>query len=253
MTVVWAILLIAILLIVVVAIAVVWTLTHPGEWALKRVGGYYPSCLFRIATRERALALTIDDAPHPDVTPGILDELRKHDATATFFVIGAYAQAHPELIDAIRADGHELANHLFTDRMSARLNDADFVDELRRTEALIQPLDSPKWCRPGSGVLTTRIIRRMQEHGYTAVGGTAYPVDLYTNVQVTARHFLRNVRPGAILVLHDGGTRRASSIRVLSVLLPRLREMGYRVVTLGELCRLGQTPDTTFPNGPLPG
>ena len=88
---------------------------------------------------------------------------------------------------------------------------------------------------------------------YTAVGGTAYPIDLYTNVQVTARHFLRNVRPGAILVLHDGGARRASSIRVLAVLLPRLREMGYRVVSLGELCRLGQAPDTTFPNGPLPG
>ena len=253
MTVVWAILLIAILLVIAVAIAVVWTLTHPGEWALKRVGGIYPSCLFRIATRERALALTIDDAPHPDVTPGLLSELRKYDVRATFFIIGAYAQAHPELIEAIRADGHELANHLFTDRMSARLNDADFVDELRRTDALIQPLDAPKWCRPGSGVLTTRIIRRMQEDGYTAVGGTAYPIDLYTNVQVTARHFLRNVRPGAILVLHDGGTRRASSIRVLAVLLPRLREMGYRVVSLGELCRLGHTPDPTFPNGPLPG
>jgi peptidoglycan-N-acetylglucosamine deacetylase len=243
-----AILFVAILVVAAVAIAVVWTLTHPGEWALKRVGGIYPSCLFRIATEERALALTIDDAPHPDVTPGILGELRKHDATATFFVIGANAAAHPALIQSIRAGGHELANHLFTDRMSARLNDADFVDELRRTEALIQPLDTPKWCRPGSGVLTTRIIRRMQENGYTAVGGTAYPVDLYTNVQLTARHFLRNVRPGAILVLHDGGTRRASSIRVLAVLLPRLRDMGYRVVSLGELCRLGR-PDTSFPNG----
>ena len=240
MTVVWTVILIAALLLVAVVIAVLWTLTHPGEWALKRVGGIYPSCLFRIATNERALALTIDDAPHPDVTPGILNELRKYDARATFFVIGAHAQAHPDLIDAIRADGHELANHLFTDRMSARLPDAEFVDELKRTEELIQPLDSPRWCRPGSGLLTTRIIRLMQENGYTAVGGTAYPVDLYTNVQVTARHFMRNVRPGAILVLHDGGARRANSIRVLSVLLPRLRDMGYRVVSLGELSRLGE-------------
>lgn len=234
------ILVIAGVLVIAAVIAAIWILTHPGEWTLRRVGGLYPSCLFRIATQERALALTIDDAPHPAVTPGILEELRKHGAKATFFIIGAHAAAHPDLVDAIRADGHELANHLFTDRMSARLRDTEFVDELRRTDALIQPCDSPKWCRPGSGVLTTRIIRLMQENGYTAVGGTAYPVDLYTNVTVTARHFLRNARPGAILVLHDGGTRRASSIRVLSQLLPRIRAMDYRIVTLGELYRLGR-------------
>jgi peptidoglycan/xylan/chitin deacetylase (PgdA/CDA1 family) len=239
---VWTILLIAGLLVVAALIAVVWTLVRPGEWALKHVGGYYPSCLFRVATAERALALTIDDAPHPDVTPGILRELRKYEARATFFIIGAHAQAHPDLLEAIRADGHELANHLFTDRMSARLSDAEFVDELKRTDALIQPLDPPKWCRPGSGLLTTRIIRLMQENNYNAVGGTAYPVDLYTNVRVTALHFLRNVRPGAILVLHDGGPRRAGSIRVLALLLPRLRDMGYRIVTLRELYGLRGEP-----------
>ena len=235
LTVVWTILLITGLLVVAALIAVVWTLVHPGEWALKRVCGFYPSCLFRVATAERALALTIDDAPHPDVTPGILSELRKYGARATFFIIGAHAEAHPELIEAIHADGHELGNHLFTDRMSARLNDAEFVNELMRTDALIQPLDSRRWCRPGSGVLTTRIIRLMRENGYTAVGGTAYPVDLYANVRLTVLHFLRNVRPGAILVLHDGGPRRASSIHVLAQLLPRLNDMGYRSVTLGEL------------------
>ena len=236
------IVLIAGLLVAVALVAAVWTLLHPGEWALRRVGGYYPSCLFRIATRERALALTIDDAPHPDVTPGILRELRQYGARATFFILGAHAKAHPGLLEAIRADGHELANHLFTDRMSARLGDAEFVDELKRTDALIQPLDAPKWCRPGSGLLTTRIIRLMREHDYTAVGGTAYPVDLYTNVRVTALHFLRNVRPGAILVLHDGGPRRASSIQVLALLLPRLRDMGYGIVTLGELHALREEP-----------
>ncbi|HEX6789832.1 MAG TPA: polysaccharide deacetylase family protein [Candidatus Krumholzibacteria bacterium] len=235
---VWVILLIVGLVVVAAVITVLWTLTHPGDRLLRHVGGRFPSCLFRIATSERALALTIDDAPHPDVTPGILEELRRHDARATFFVIGSYAKAYPHLVDAIRADGHELANHLFTDRMSARLNDAEFVDELKRTEALIQPLDKTRWCRPGSGLLTTRIIRLMQENGYTAVGGTAYPVDLYTNARLTALHFLRNVRPGAILVLHDGGPRRASSIRVLAMLLPQLRKMGYRIVTLGELSRL---------------
>lgn len=235
---VWTILLIVGLLVIAALIAAVWTLTHPGEWALKRVGDFYPGVVFRVTTSERVVALTIDDAPHPDVTPGILSELRRHGARATFFIIGANAAAHPDLLHAIRADGHELANHLYTDRMSARLRDAEFTDELQRTDALIQPPDAPKWCRAGSGVLTARMVRRMQEHGYTPVAGTAYPVDLYTSVKLTVLHFLRNVRPGAVLVLHDGGPGRTGSIQTLSLLLPRLREMDYRIVTMGELWRM---------------
>lgn len=228
----------AVLVLTVLAV-VARTLLHPSDWALRHVGRFYPECVFRVATTERVVALTIDDAPHPDVTPGILRELRAHDIRATFFVIGSHAAAHPELIEAIRADGHELANHLYTDRMSARLRDAEFVDELRRTDALIQPLESPRWCRPGHGIITARMVKLMKDNGYSAVLGTAYPVDLYTSAAVTMRHFLRNIRPGAVLVMHDGGPRRAGNVTTIASLLPRIRDMDYRIVTLGELRRLG--------------
>jgi peptidoglycan/xylan/chitin deacetylase (PgdA/CDA1 family) len=224
-----------------VGLAALWVLLHPSDRVLKRVAGYYLGTIFCGDTRERVVALTIDDAPHPDVTPGILRELRAHGVRATFFIIGANARAYPELIESIRADGHELANHLFTDRISARLSDHAFVDELRSTDELIQPLDSPKFCRPGSGIFTPRIVRLMQENGYTPVAGTAYPVDLRTSVGFTVNHFLCNIRPGAILVLHDGGSKRINSIKVLATLLPRIRERGYRMVTLTELrqvCRV---------------
>jgi peptidoglycan/xylan/chitin deacetylase (PgdA/CDA1 family) len=221
------------------AVAVVWTLIRPTDWVLKQVATQNPGVVFRVDTSERAIALTIDDAPHPDVTPGLLNELRNHGVKATFFVIGSYAEMYPELVDSIRASGHELANHLFTDRMSAGLSDEEFLDELLRTEASIQPLTTPKWCRPGSAVLTPRIIRIMDENGYTPVLGTAYPIDLYTSIDVTVAHFLENVRPGAILVLHDGGAGREDTVEVLARLLPRLKESGYRLMTLTELSRLG--------------
>jgi peptidoglycan-N-acetylglucosamine deacetylase len=214
------------------------TLLRPSDRVLRRVAGFYPGTMFCGDTRERVVALTIDDAPHPDVTPGILRELRANDVRATFFIIGENAKAHPELIQAIRADGHEIANHLFTDRISARLSDYEFVDELRRTDELIQPLGSPKFCRPGSGIFTPRLTRLIQENGYTPVAGTAYPVDLYTGIGITVTHFLRNLRPGAILVLHDGGSKRANNIRVIATLLPRIRERDYRMATLGELSRI---------------
>ena len=217
MTPVWTIIIISVLVIAGLVVAF-WTLFHPTDWAVKRVGNFYPGVVFRVTTGERAVALTIDDAPHPDVTPGILNELRKHGARATFFIIGTNAAAHPDLLEAIRAEGHEVANHFFTDRMSARLRNEQFVDELKRTDELIQPRDAPKWCRPGSGVLTPRMVRLIQEHGYTPVAGTAYPVDLYTSVRLTVLHFLRNVRPGAVLVLHDGGPARFNSVRSIASL-----------------------------------
>jgi len=216
------------------------TVLKPSDWVLDRASKAYSGVVFRIDTDERAIALTIDDAPHPEVTPGLLRELRAAGAHATFFVLGSNAEQYPELVDSIRAGGHELANHLFNDRMSASLSDDEFVDELLRTDALIRPLDSPKWARPGSGFITRRIIRLMNDHGYTPCLGTAYPVDLYTPVDMTVAQMLENVRPGAILVLHDGGTKRKDSIEVLSTLLPQLQSMGYQLKTLSELSRLGR-------------
>jgi hypothetical protein len=80
----------------------------------------------------------------------------------------------------------------------------------------------------------------MNDNGYTPVVGTAHPVDLIAPIDLTVAHFLENVRPGAILVLHDGGTSRRDNVRVLAKLLPRLNEMGYRSTTLTELSRLGK-------------
>jgi peptidoglycan/xylan/chitin deacetylase (PgdA/CDA1 family) len=222
------------------AVTVVWTLVRPANWVLKQVSTQYPGVVFRVDTEERVIALTIDDAPHPEVTPGLLRELRANGVKATFFIIGSYAETWPELVDLIRADGHELANHLFTDRMSAGLSDEEFLGELLRTDALIQPLGRPKWCRTGSALVTPRVIRIMKENGYTSVVGSAYPVDLYTGIDLTVAQFLENVRPGAILVLHDGGPSRKENIEVFAKLLPRIKEMGYRVTTLTELSRLGK-------------
>ena len=222
------------------AVVVSWSLIRPSDWIVSRVSRVDPRVVFRVETPEHVIALTIDDGPHPDVTLGILRVLRANETRATFFIIGSNAEAYPELIDSIRADGHELANHLYTDRLSARLSDEEFLDELRRTDALIEPLGSPRWCRPGSGVITSRMADIMVREGYTPVAATAYPMDLHAGVGMSAKQFLDNVRPGAILVLHDGGPDRAETVDVLERVLPRIREMGYRATTLTELSNLGR-------------
>jgi peptidoglycan/xylan/chitin deacetylase (PgdA/CDA1 family) len=68
----------------------------------------------RFRTRQKAVWLTIDDGPHPEDTPQLLELLKKHDAHATFFVIGRHVQKYPELARAILRGGHTLGNHTQT-------------------------------------------------------------------------------------------------------------------------------------------
>jgi peptidoglycan/xylan/chitin deacetylase (PgdA/CDA1 family) len=216
------------------------TLVRPPHWVVREVARRNPAVLFHVETAERAVALTIDDAPHPAVTPGVLDVLRRHGARATFFVIGVHAERYPELVEEIRAGGHELANHLYLDRPSARLDSGEFVRNLRRTDALIRPTGPVKWCRPGSGYINDRIVALMLENGYRPCLASVYPLDLRLPAGWALRHFASNVRPGAILVLHDGGPARRRTVSLLERILPRLAERGYRVLTVSELVALGE-------------
>jgi len=223
-----------------VAVAFAWSLLRPPDWVLDQASTSLDGTIFRVDTNARAVALTFDDAPHPDVTPGIIRVLARHNARATFFVIGSNGAAWPALLDSIRVAGHELGNHFYTDRMSAQLDDEELREELLRTHRIIGNPEPPRWCRPGHGMITTRMTELFHEYEYTPVLGTAYPFDLRVPAGATVRHVLANLRPGAILVLHDGAPDRARTVDILGDLLPRIRARGYRLVTVSELVELGE-------------
>lgn len=83
------------------------------------------------------IALTFDDGPDPTTTPAILDILRSYGLKATFFVIGARAQQHPELIRRIVSEGHTLGNHTYYHRDMTRLPSDSMLKELRNTQTVI--------------------------------------------------------------------------------------------------------------------
>lgn len=222
---------------------------RPTFWLLDHARHYYPNVLYYVRTDAPLFALTIDDAPHPDVTPGILDVLRRHGVRATFFIIGEHAARYPALIDSIRANGHELGNHFYTDRESAALGRVEAEDELRRTDHLIAGGHPPRWLRPGHGVVDATIEELSREYGYRLVLATTYPLDIGIPSFVTRWQFLANARPGAILVLHDGGPDRRDTIDILDSVLPVIAKRGIRVTTLSELVdRAGK--GAAAPDGP---
>jgi peptidoglycan/xylan/chitin deacetylase (PgdA/CDA1 family) len=217
----------------VVSGAVIWT---APEWLLQRLTRWYPGCLYQVATDEPLVALTIDDGPDPASTPLILTELRRQDSRATFFLITDRLRGQEALVRRLVEEGHELGNHFTRDRPSIRLSLPAFEADLLQAHQELAPWGRPRWARPGSGWYSQTMIGVLQRHGYRCALGSIYPFDTTIPSAVWATgYILRNVRPGAIIVLHDGGSRGRRTARVLAEVLPELRRRGYRVVSLSEL------------------
>jgi peptidoglycan/xylan/chitin deacetylase (PgdA/CDA1 family) len=192
----------------------------------------------RFATDRREVWLTIDDGPDPEDTPRILALLAARDARATFFVIGENAAAHPELVRAIAAAGHEVAHHTHTHpvaafwcagpaRVARELDDA--LGALRAAGV------TPTRFRPPVGIKNLWLAPALRSRGLTAVGWSARGLEHWLgDAQVVANRVLSGVAPGAILLLHEG-PRMPAPIRVEAIrqVLEQLQAAGYRCVVPG--------------------
>jgi peptidoglycan/xylan/chitin deacetylase (PgdA/CDA1 family) len=216
--------------------AIVWT---APTWLVDAIAERYPGCVYRVSTRDRIVALTLDDGPDSVSTPLILAQLRKHGAHATFFLISERVRGQEQLVRSIVAEGHELGNHFTHQRPSIRLGLEQFEEDLLLAHGVIRQFSQPAWARPASGWYTQQMVDVMRRHGYRCALGSVYPFDAAVpSVSWATRYILRNSRPGAIVVLHDGGGRGQRTAQVLAAVLPKLRKRGYRVVSLSELSSL---------------
>jgi peptidoglycan/xylan/chitin deacetylase (PgdA/CDA1 family) len=215
-------------------------LSGPPLWFLDWLAAHYPGCLYRVPTQSRLIALTLDDGPDAATTPLILAELRRHQARATFFLIAERVAQQEQLTRQLVADGQELGNHFTRDRPSIGLSAGQFAQDLRQAHQVLSRYGAVHWARPGSGWYSRTMIATMQRQGYRCALGSVYPYDATIPWPGFASwHILRNARPGAIVVLHDGGARGRRTVRVLQAVLPALRRRGYRVVSLSELRAAG--------------
>lgn len=104
--------------------------TSAGNMVLGAPMGKY--LVAKNSRRSRTLALTFDDGPDPIYTPRVLDVLKANGASAIFFLIGAQAECHPELVRRIIDEGHEIGNHAYPHVKFAALPVRDQLDEIDR-------------------------------------------------------------------------------------------------------------------------
>jgi peptidoglycan-N-acetylglucosamine deacetylase len=198
------------------------------------------------ARRGDCVALSFDDGPDPEVTPAVLDALAQYGAHASFFVIGRSLQAHPQLARRIVAEHHELGNHSWThSRWQSFFGLRRQLREIERGAQVIAELSgsaAPPLYRAPMGLKSPPLARAARRLGLTVVAWSLHSRDTRSSdPQRIARRVLQRIRPGDIVLMHDGhdlpGSHRPACAPALRLILRGLRERGLRSVTVSELLR----------------
>ena len=221
-----------IVLLLITAGTLLWTAPRS---VVPRLADRAPGCLYSVETSQPRVALTIDDGPDTATTTALLHVLRTHEARATFFLISEHITSD-SLVAAIVAQGHEIGNHLTRDQPSIRLSETAFDSSLAIAGRRLAAFAPIRWARPGGGRYNQPMVSTMQRQGYACALGSVYPYDAeIPSTRFSSAFILAHVGPGAIIVLHDGGSRGHRTRATLERVLPELHRRGLQVVTLSEL------------------
>ncbi len=191
---------------------------------------------------DRRIVLTFDDGPDPVWTPKVLDKLKEYGAHGVFFVTGNMAARHPELVERMVAEGHEIGLHTF--------NHPDL--SYQSTERIDWELSQNQLALAGAAGIRTSIFRPPYSSFSYAMDNKSWPVTEYigrrgylTVVNDTdsedwkrpgVRAIVERATPkdgkGAIILMHDSGGDRSQTVAALDTLLPDLKEQGYTFTRL---------------------
>lgn len=200
----------------------------------RRRGQVLPK-LTRGNPKEKVLALTFDDGPHPEYTQKLLDLLKSLKVKATFFVIGKMVEKRPDLLKAIDRAGHVVGNHTFSHVTLTKIPLADIETEYRANLDLVQRTigKTMEFCRPPGGDYDADVIRAATALNMTTVLWTDDPGDYASpGNTVIKRRTLAKLSPGGIILLHDGVQE---TLEILPQVVEYAKKQGYRFVTVSEL------------------
>ena len=191
-------------------------------------------------TTEKVIYLTFDAGYENGCTAQILDALKKHNVSATFFLVGNYLEKNPDLVRRMVAEGHTVGNHTMHHYDMSRISDpAAFQKELEDLEQLYeQTVGEPmqKYYRPPQGIYSEENLRQAKNLGYKTVFWSLAYVDWKNDDQPTAQaafnKLLPRIHPGAVVLLHSTSKTNAA---ILDELLTRWEDMGYRFAPIQEL------------------
>ncbi len=228
----WTIISAVVLVVVVVTAFVLWRVSS------SRTFQFFGDLVPRVETNEKVVALTFDDGPDPAGAQAVLDVLAARQVSATFFLVGRELEANPALGRAIAAAGHEIGNHSYSHERMVGVTPGFVAQEVESTDKLIRATGYTGRIhfRPPNGKKLFALPYYLSDHDRTTI---MWDVEPDSAGEPTTESILRDttaqVRPGSIVLLHPMYAGRGSTRDTIGPLIDRLRQDGYRFVTISAL------------------
>ncbi|WP_174842767.1 polysaccharide deacetylase family protein [Chryseotalea sanaruensis] len=166
----------------------------------------YPGLLWRMPSDKKEIYLTFDDGPVPGPTEFVLDELKKHNLTATFFCIGDNIHKHPELFKRIMEEGHTVANHTFNHLKGWQTSLSTYIDNVKKCDQEIAINSSSpvvSYFRPPYGRITRAQIKALDNKKIVMWDVLTRDYDATLSPERCLKQSLNATRNGSIVVFHD--------------------------------------------------
>ncbi|MEV7776592.1 polysaccharide deacetylase family protein [Kitasatospora sp. NPDC086791] len=187
------------------------------------------------STGGKVVYLTFDDGPSPAYTPKVLATLARYGVRATFFEIGQNVAAHPSLTGQVAKQGHSVQNHSWSHPDLRRLSAAAVDSQVNSTDRAIRARTgrTPTCLRPPYGAVNGAVRSRAAALGKQVVLWSVDPADWSRPGTAAIRsRVLDTVRPGSVILLHDGGGDRSQTVAALPAIISTLKARGYAFATL---------------------
>ena len=203
--------------------------------------------IVRLNTDKRIVALTYDDGPNPPYTERLLDVLAKHNVKATFFMIGNRIERHPETVNRVIAEGHQIGNHSYSHPLLGFLPPFCVQRQIERTDDLLRQHGISE-----NSVFRAPMLTRFLPVAYvlakddrTHISCDVWSWDWTTQnpnkiTETVLKKTLSSTRAGSIIVLHDGkaenkNANRSGTIEATDRIITALKRDGYQFVRLSDV------------------
>jgi peptidoglycan/xylan/chitin deacetylase (PgdA/CDA1 family) len=190
--------------------------------------------------QEKVIALTFDDGPWPHNTLKVLDILKKNKIKATFFWVGQALKDNPQIAQQVVAEGHAIGNHTWH-HWYKKLDPSTAAHEIEDTAELIYKTTGVRTSlfRPPGGVMNNGVADYAKQKKNVIVMWSNDPMDYRPHAaNQLSNYVIRKAQPGGIVLMHDGGGNHSATVQALPEIIAKLREQGYRFVTIPELLEM---------------
>lgn len=188
---------------------------------------FYPKRIWHFSRTEKTIYLTFDDGPIPEITPWVLNELKKYHAKATFFCIGKNIEENPNIFREIIQEGHTVGNHTYSHFNANKTSEIDYFEDITLAEKYFEK--HPKFFRPPYGKLNSKKANFLFSKGFKIVMWDVLSADFDASItkETSFKNVIKNTEGGSIVVFHDSIKASKNLQYVLPKVLAYFTEKGF--------------------------